>query len=417
MMTYEQAISYVNGFTKSGKPVKDLIRFVILMRLLGNPHDSLKIIHIAGTNGKGSTCEYITNALMAEGRTVGKFTSPYIECIEERIQVNNRYISRPAFALLCEQVKNAVEQSGFDGYSQFEILTAIGFLYFYKEQVHFAVVETGIGGTLDCTAVVSPVLSVITSIDYDHMALLGNTISEIATHKAGIIKPSVPCVVAPFQHDDAMNVISAKCKEFNCEFVCPDYDRVQLLHMDAGDVFFSYKGMNYHLVMSGRHQICNALCAIEACRFLDVQYSNVFTGLEKSALPARMEQVRAEKTTYIIDGSHNQAAMKAANELLSLDKSPVYAVIGMLGTKDWQNALQEIIPAIKEIIFVDGFASGSVSKEELYSFAKSNGAECSVADSIEEAIELSAEKSGKSGYTMITGSLYLASVARKIIKK
>lgn len=127
-MTYEQAFEYVGSFTKSGTPVKDLIRFVILMRLLGNPQNELKIVHVAGTNGKGSVCEYISNAVKADNKSVGKFTSPYIECIEERIQVNGKYISRPAFALLCEQVKNAVEQTGFDGFSQFEILCVIALL-------------------------------------------------------------------------------------------------------------------------------------------------------------------------------------------------------------------------------------------------------------------------------------------------
>ena len=159
-MTYEQAFEYVGSFTKSGTPVKDLIRFVILMRLLGNPQNELKIVHVAGTNGKGSVCEYISNAVKADNKSVGKFTSPYIDCIEERIQVNGKYISRPAFALLCEQVKNAVEQTGFDGFSQFEILCAIALLYFYKEQVDVAVIETGIGGLLDCTNVVNPAVSV-----------------------------------------------------------------------------------------------------------------------------------------------------------------------------------------------------------------------------------------------------------------
>ena len=194
-MTYEQAIDYVNSSTKSGKPMENLARFVILMRLLGEPHKDFKSVHIAGTNGKGSTCEYICNALIKSGKTVGKFTSPYITCIEERIQLNNKNISRHAFAHLCEQVKKAVEESGIDGFSQFEILTAIGFLYFSKEQTDYAVIETGIGGTLDCTNVITPEISVITSVDYDHTALLGDTIPKIASHKAGIIKPCVRITV------------------------------------------------------------------------------------------------------------------------------------------------------------------------------------------------------------------------------
>ncbi len=416
MMTYEQALGYVNGYTKSGEPMKDLVRFVILMRLLDNPHTAFKSVHIAGTNGKGSTCEYICNSLMSSGKTVGKFTSPYITCIEERIQVNNKHISRPAFALLCEQVKNAVEESGITGYSQFEILTAIGFLYFCKEQVDYAVIETGIGGTLDCTNVITPLVSIITSVDYDHTAILGETIPEIASHKAGIIKPSVPCVSAVLT-DGAKSVVESKCREFNSEHIVPDENRMQILHIDAGDVFFSYKGMNYHIIMSGNHQIMNAMCAIEACKKLGLEYSHIFTGLEKTSLPARMEMLKKDDVRYIVDGSHNPSAMRAAKELLSLDKRPVYAVIGMLKSKDWQNALKELLPSLEDVIFVDGFADGSVPSDELMEFATANGCRASYEKELSVALDKAQFKAGKSGYVMVTGSLYLASVARKLIKE
>lgn len=416
MMTYEQAIDYVNSYTKSGKPMENLARFVILMRLLGEPHKDFKSVHIAGTNGKGSTCEYICNALIKSGKTVGKFTSPYITCIEERIQLNNKNISRHAFAHLCEQVKKAVEESGIDGFSQFEILTAIGFLYFSKEQIDYAVIETGIGGTLDCTNVITPEISVITSVDYDHTALLGNTIPEIASHKAGIIKPCIPCIAA-VMGEEASDVIETKAKEFGAELVIPDVSRMQIIDMDAGEVFFSYKGSSYHLVMSGEHQIMNALCAIEALKKLGVQYGDIFTALEKSSLPARMEMIRRDMVRCIVDGSHNPSAMRAARELLSLDKRPVYAVVGMLKSKDWQSALKEILPSFKEVIFVDGFADGSVSKEELMQFATDHGATAECEEELSAALEKICEKAGNDGYAMITGSLYLASVVRKMIKE
>ncbi len=415
MMTYEQAIEYVGSFTKSGKPVKDLIRFVILMRSLGNPQCNMKIVHVAGTNGKGSVCEYVSNAIQSSGKTVGKFTSPYINCIEERIQINGKYISKPAFALICEQVRRAIDKSGFDGYSQFEVLCAIGFLYFAKEQVSYAVIETGIGGALDCTNILDPAVSVITSVGYDHTHILGSTISDIAWHKAGIIKPSVPCVIAPEQQREAMEVFDAKCREFNSEEIVPDMSRVQILHMDIGDVFFSYKGMNYHIRMSGKHQIKNAVCAIEACKVLGIGYSNVFTGLEKSVLPARMEVIAKDGVKYIVDGSHNPSAMKAAAELLTLEQAPKCAVIGMLAEKDWQSALPELMPSFEEIVFVDNFIQGSVSAAELARFATMHGVKCKVGAGLSEAIEYAAEKAKDGGYAMITGSLYLAGAARKII--
>ena len=415
MMTYDQAREYVGGFTKSGKPVKDLIRFVILMRSLGNPQGNMKIVHVAGTNGKGSVCEYVSNAIQSSGKTVGKFTSPYINCIEERIQINGKNISRPAFALICEQVRRAIDKSGFDGYSQFEVLCAIGFLYFAKEQVAYAVIEAGIGGALDCTNILDPAVSVITSVDYDHTHILGTTISDIAWHKAGIIKPSVPCVIAPEQQREAMEVFDAKCREFNSEEIVPDMSRVQILHMDIGDAFFSYKGMNYHTRMSGKHQIKNAVCAIEACRVLGIEYSHVFTGIEKSVLPARMEIITKGNVKYIIDGSHNPSAMKAAAGLLALENAPKCAVIGMLSEKDWQSALPEIMPCFEEIVFVDNFIHGSVSATELARFATLHGAKCKVGAGLYDAIEYAAEKTKDGGYAMITGSLYLAGAARKII--
>lgn len=415
-MTYEQAIAYVDSYTKSGKPMENLARFVVLMRQLGNPHTDFRSIHIAGTNGKGSTTEYISNALYKSGKTVGKFTSPYITCIEERIQLNNKSISRHAFAHLCEQVKAAVDETGIDGFSQFEILTAIGFLYFSKEQVDYAVIETGIGGTLDCTNVITPDISVITSVDFDHTALLGDTIPEIASHKAGIIKPAVPCVAAVMS-EEAASVIEAKAKGFGAELIIPDINRMQIIDMDASEVFFSYKGSNYHLMMSGKHQIMNALCAIEACRKLGLQYGQIFTGLEKSVLPARMEMIRKDDTRYIIDGSHNPSAMRAARELLALDKRPVYAVIGMLKSKDWQGALKEILPVFAEVIFIDGFADGCVPKEELMQFAQTLGAVAQCEEDLSVALEKLCDKAGEKGYAMITGSLYLASVMRKMIKE
>lgn len=416
-MTYEQAYEYIGNFSKSGEPVKDLIRFVILMRMLGNPHNELKIVHVAGTNGKGSVCEYISNAVKADKKSVGKFTSPYIDCIEERIQVNGKYISKPAFALLCEQVKNAVEQSGFEGFSQFEILCAIALLYFYKEQVSVAVIETGIGGLFDCTNVVNPAVSVITTVALDHTDILGESLTDIAHHKAGIIKPSIPCVVAPLQDKEVMNIIEAKCREYNSELTVPDMSRVQVLHMDTTDVFFSYKGMNYHLIMSGEHQINNALCAIEACRVLGIQYSSVFTGLEKSSLKARMESVTANGVSCIIDGSHNPSAMSAAAKLLSLEKRKVHAVVGMMANKDWQTALKIILPCFEDVIFVDGFMPGCVPAAQLARFAIEQDARCTACTDLDSAISQAIAKAGRNGIAMVTGSLYLASAAEKIIVK
>ncbi|MCH5324083.1 MAG: bifunctional folylpolyglutamate synthase/dihydrofolate synthase [Eubacterium sp.] len=412
-MTYEQAMEYIGSFTRSGAPVTDIDRFIMLMKELGDPQDGFKSIHVAGTNGKGSVCEYITCALRASGKRVGRFTSPYITCIEERIQINGKNISKPAFALLCEKVQNAVAATDITGYSQFEILCAIGFLYFSAEQVDYAVIEVGIGGTLDCTNILSPVVTAITSIGLDHTDLLGETVREIASHKAGIIKPTVPCVSAHDQPDEAQQVITEKCSESGSRLVIPDAGRLQLLHMDVSDVFFTYKAQNYHGVMPGRHQLANLICAIEVCELLGLKYSDIYVGIEKARLPARMEYIKTEQATYIVDGAHNPPAMRACAQLLGLSDKPKHGIIGMLGRKNWQAALAELLPSLSGVTFVEDFAEGAVPAHTLAEFAKEYDIHVRTSESLEQALA----EAKTDGLTLITGSLYLAGKARSLIIK
>ena len=203
-MTYRQSIEYINSFTKSGAPVADLSRFKALAAALGNPQDKLRFVHVAGTNGKGSLCEYISCGLISAGLKTGKFTSPYIMRLEERFQLDNVQISAELLAQCCGQVAQAVEKTGRTDYSQFEILTAMAFLFYLEEKADVVVLETGIGGTLDCTNVITPLLSVITTVDVDHRQILGDTVEAVAAHKAGIIKQGVPVVLSPCQQTAAL---------------------------------------------------------------------------------------------------------------------------------------------------------------------------------------------------------------------
>ena len=189
-MTRHEALAFVEGFSRSGKPVKDLSRIAGLMHRLGDPQDSLQFIHIAGTNGKGSVAEYLTNILRRSGYRTGTFTSPYILCYEDRIRLNGENIPEAALCRACEQVKAA---AGEEGFSQFEITFAMAMLYFAEAGAEVVVLEAGLGGLLDCTNIIKqPLCSVITSVSYDHMAILGNTIEEIAAQKAGILSAVSP---------------------------------------------------------------------------------------------------------------------------------------------------------------------------------------------------------------------------------
>ena len=215
-MTYEEAMKYISSVGRFGSNC-GLKRTFRLLEILGNPHKELKLIHVAGTNGKGSTTAMITKVLRGMGYKVGMYTSPYIEEFEERIQINGENIPKEKFVSLLVEVKEAVEkviEEGYDHPTEFEILTALMFLYFYREKVDYGVVEVGLGGTLDSTNVLTPIVSVITSISYDHMNILGDTIEEIADQKAGIIKENVPVVVYPAENN-VQDVIVKKAEMMN----------------------------------------------------------------------------------------------------------------------------------------------------------------------------------------------------------
>lgn len=213
-MNYIEAIKYIEGVGKFGMNF-GLNRIKRLCELLDNPQEKLKIIHVAGTNGKGSTTTFISNILISQGYKVGTYTSPYIERFTERIKINNIEISQDDVARLVDEIKQPIEilmQEGFDHPTEFEIITACGFKYFYEKDVDFVVLEVGLGGRLDATNVVKPLVSVITSISYDHINILGDTLSKIAYEKAGIIKENIPLVLYP-QLKEAREVILDVAKE------------------------------------------------------------------------------------------------------------------------------------------------------------------------------------------------------------
>jgi len=210
-MTYQSALQFIHSLNRFGsKP--GLSRITELLSLLGNPQKNIACIHVAGTNGKGSTSTMISNALIEAGKKVGLYTSPYIIDFRERIQINNTYIPKRSLARLVNKVK-AVSKTMADHPTEFEFITAIMFLYFKEQKVDIAVIEVGLGGRFDATNVITPLASVITKISLDHTAVLGNTYKQIAFEKAGIIKQGVPTVVAPKQEQEALNEIIRVAEE------------------------------------------------------------------------------------------------------------------------------------------------------------------------------------------------------------
>ena len=263
-MNINQCMSFINSYSKSGGKITDLSRAKELMDSIGNPEKNLKFVHIAGTNGKGSTLEYISDALILSGYKTGQFTSPFILRYNDRIRINGNNIDDESLCSIAEFVRSKVSDRE---YSQFEITMAVAFLWFQREKCDIVVLETGIGGLLDCTNIIpSPLLSVITSISLDHTALLGNTVEEIAVQKAGIIKENSAVVVSQDNKENVIDIILKTAKAKNSEF---------LQHEDTspyGDgglyASFIYKGQRYQPKMPGIHQYYNAITALTACCYL-----------------------------------------------------------------------------------------------------------------------------------------------------
>lgn len=408
MRDYDEAMSFLSSFTRSGAPVKDLSRFKRLMSRLGDPQEKLKCVHAAGTNGKGSVCEYISEGLTLSKFKTGKFTSPYINFIEERIQINNSPISKESFAKYILKVK---ENAGGEPYSQFEILNAAAFLCFLDEKCDYAVIETGIGGLLDSTNIIDPLVSVITTVDLDHCDILGKSLSEIAKHKAGIIKPSRPAVLAPFQKDEVKKIMANRAAETNSRLIIPDERGLEIIGADLNGCDFIYKGEKFHTKMCGRHQMINASAAIEVMRLLNLPEENIKKALENAAVPARMEKMKGGR--IIIDGAHNPSGASAAAALFSKESGKKLLITGMLRSKDWRASLKILAPIFDNVTAVDFFAENAVPKEEICAFVKGLGISCAAAESAREALSL-AEK-GDFELKAVCGSLYLCGKMRELL--
>lgn len=405
-MTYDEALKYLNTYTKSGKPITDLSRFKGLMSALGNVQNNLKYLHIAGTNGKGSVSEYTALALEYAGYKTGKFTSPYINRIEERIQVNGKPISEADFADCMEKTKKAADITGCLEYSQFEILNAAAFIYFYEQKCDYVVLEAGIGGLLDCSNIIDPVISIITTVDLDHCGILGDPAEKIARHKAGIIKPFRPAVLAPFQYEEVKAAAAEKARETGSELIIPDEGSLRFIDTDLSGTRFIYKEKEFRTGMCGRHQMINAAAAVQALRRLGVREECIDKALKNAAVPARMERLAG----FLIDGAHNVSGAKAAAEFIGGLKGKKVLITGMLKSKDYKGALSVLAPEFGHVIAVDFFARDAVCADDIAAVAKGFGCGTETAAGAEEAIE--AARRAEADLRVVCGSLYLCGVIR-----
>jgi dihydrofolate synthase/folylpolyglutamate synthase len=361
---YNQALDYLYSFVdyslkKASELAKadfNLDRMRDLMVLLGNPEQKYPIIHVAGTKGKGSSSALMASALTAAGTRTGLYTSPHLQDYVERIQIDGKDVSHVGLIDLVEQVKPAVAKIPM--LTTFEITTAIGFLYFAQQNVDAAVIEVGLGGRLDATNVVTPRVSVITSLSYDHMAVLGNTLTLIAGEKAGIIKPGIPVVSSP-QVDEARTVLEKVSAERGSPLTLVGRDLVFKLldHSLDGQTFelssFRLPPSSFTIPLLGEHQVVNAATAYTALKLsrLDVPEEAIRKGFAEVKWPCRFE-IASVHPTVIFDSAHNQDSFVKLRQTLD-DYFPGRKVILILGASEDKNLtemLGEIKPRLRLLI-------------------------------------------------------------------
>ena len=419
MFNFNEAMYFINGFTKTGKPVKDLNRIAALLDLLGSPQDSLKFIHIAGTNGKGSVAQMCSNTLINAGYKTGLFTSPFIVEYSDRIRINNEIISKENLCKYSFMVHEVIDKLEYkESFSQFEISTAIAFLYFESEKCDVVVLEAGIGGRYDCTNVIeSPLVSIITSISYDHTKILGETIEEITAQKAGIIKPECPCVVSAYNPQKVYKVVNKFAKFAKSKVTVPDIESLKVVKSSLFDNEFVYKEETFETKMIGFHQIINALSVIEAMNIVKerlpfIKPINIAYGIASATVMAR-DEVICEKPLILLDGAHNPDGMKALAQVVSKAKySRCYFIVGMIRDKNVKACVSNIIPLADEIICVDGFFRSALSSEELATVIRSCGKQEVTTMSMKSCKEILEEIVKPDDMVVICGSLYLASQIR-----
>ena len=411
-MAKRTAEERIGDFLRFGSRL-GLERMTELMHRLGDPQDGLKVFHVAGTNGKGSVAEMFNRIFISAGLKTGCFTSPFILRYNDRIRIDGCDIPDSELSQIAEKVSKAVDElPEKDDFSQFEITQAIAFLYFVKHACDIVVLETGLGGLLDCTNVItSPLLTVITTIDLDHTAILGDTVAQIAAQKAGIIKPGVPCVLSANNPDEAVDVVRAAAQKNGSRLVIPDITAAVVTHADHFGSRFGYGGQQYTLSMAGMHQVTNALTVIEGCKLLagrlGISPQNIEYGIEKAVLPARVE-VLCKKPLTILDGAHNPDGLGALAKVLESCEMRCCAVIGMCRDKNIDSAVSKLIPFVEEFYTVDSFSDRALEKGELAHRINSLGGKAQPCG-LPINVQIKAlQKTHPNDLILICGSLYLA---------
>ena len=424
LKTETECIEYIHSLKKFGKKAGlDNIRY--LMKKLNNVQNNLKFIHIAGTNGKGSVSGMITNVLINHGYKVGLYTSPYIEFFNERIQINFLNIPAEKLVYYTNVIKDIIDADESFNPIEFEVITAIGFMYFNDEKCDFVVLETGLGGRFDATNIIeNPIASVLCAIGLDHTEILGDTIDKIAFEKCGIIKEGKPVTVYPKMENDAYKVIIGECAKKGSTLYKAGCD-IEIVSSDFVSGKFKYMNTVFELNSSGIYQIYNAVLAIDT---LCVLYKNghiqlndkaLFDGIKSFKLKCRYELIRTKADkSLIVDGAHNIHGIEAffsSTENYFAHKNKVI-VYGMLNDKNYINCVKKI-SQIKNahIIVCDVPSYRQTSAEDIYSELKKYAKSCEYISDYKLAVDKALDMQNENTQALVCGSLYLGGAVRRYV--
>ncbi len=389
-------------------------------KLLCNPESSFKAIHVTGTNGKGSTVAMLTSVLMAKGYNVGTFTSPYIECFNERIAFNTKPIEDDDLLKMANRVIEIypiLEENNFPKPTFFEFITLCAFCYFKSlNNLDYAVIEVGMGGRLDSTNVITPIVSIITNVALDHMQILGNTKEAILKEKLGIVKDNIP-VVCGLKEENLKMIATNVANIHNSQIVFPKYNEVKNVKCDLSKTCFTYQGQDYQLSLLGFHQVENALLVIETFNLLkdDLKLSiqDLHNGLKNTKWVGRLEKINDDPVIYI-DGGHNIDGISRITEFVkSLNIPNVRAVISISHDKELLPMIKMVDKTFDEIIFTSYTYARSAKAEDLYNLSSSKNKKC--IENLDVAVKY--VLTNKKPITIFLGSLYLASEIRNKLKK
>ena len=421
-MTYEEALSYIHSICWKGSKL-GLDRTRELLGKLGDPQKELKFIHIAGTNGKGSTAAMLSSILEEAGYRVGLYTSPFINRFNERMQVNHQPIPDEELAALTEYVRPHADAMA-DSPTEFELITALAMVWFARQKCDIVVLEVGMGGELDSTNIIDvPEAAVIAAMGLDHVKELGPTMADIARAKAGIIKEGGR-VVSYGGNPEADEVIAAVCRARNASLCQPDFSAIVPGDFSLEGQTFSYKGWRgLRIPLVGAYQMNNAAVVLETVEVLrqrgwSVSDEAVRQGLADTRWPARFEVLRRDPV-FIVDGGHNPHGIRATAESLSrlFPGRKITFVTGVMADKDVEHILGLIVPLAEQFFTVRPDNPRAMDAGELAARIEAMGAKATACASVQDGVDRAIQAEGPHGVACALGSLYMSGEVRSCFGK